>query len=189
MRFNPMARPAYLAPALGLVLVTAISACSSSSSSSSSSTASTAPSTAATSAAATSAAASTPAASGGSGNAVSEITANWNTFFNPSTSTAKREQLLQNGTQFSAAISAFSASPLAAAVTSKVNSVSVTSATAATVKYDLSAMGTTVASGASGSAVLQDGIWKVGDSVFCGLLGEAVTAGVVKKSVVPAACS
>jgi hypothetical protein len=184
MRFSPMARPAYLAPALGLVLVTAISACSSSSSSSSSSSAATTPSTAATSAAA-----STPAASGGSGNAVSEITTNWNTFFNPSTSNAKREQLLQNGSQFSAAIAAFSSSPLAAAVTSKVDSVTVTSATAATVKYDLSALGSTVASGASGSSVLQDGIWKVGDTVFCGLLSEAVSAGVVKSSVVPAACS
>ncbi len=185
MRFSPMARPAYLAPALSLVLVTAISACSSSaSSSSSSSAASTAASTAASSAAA-----STPAASGGSGNAVSEITTNWNTFFNPSTSNSRREQLLENGAKFSAAISAFSSSPLAAAVTSKVDSVTVTSPTAATVTYDLSAMGTTVASGASGNSVLQDGTWKVGDSVFCGLLSEAVTAGVVKKSVVPAACS
>ena len=189
MRFNLMARPAYLAPALGLVLVTAISACSSGSSSSSSSAPAPTQSTAASTAAATSAAASAPAASGGSGNAVSEITANWNTFFSPSTSNAKREQLLQNGSQFSAAISAFSASPLAAAVTSKVDSVTVTSATAATVKYNLSALGTTVASGASGSAVLQNGTWKVGDSVFCGLLSEAVSAGVVKSSVVPAACS
>ena len=186
MRFSPMARPAYLAPALSLVLVTAVSACSSSSSSSSSSSA--AASTAASSTAA-SAAASTPAASGGSANAVSEITTNWNTFFTPSTSNAKREQLLQNGTQFSAAISAFSSSPLAAAVSSKVDSVTLTSATAATVKYDLSALGTKVATGASGNSVLQDGTWKVGDSVFCGLLTEAVSAGVVKKSVVPAACS
>jgi hypothetical protein len=50
-------------------------------------------------------------------------------------------------------------------------------------------MGTTVATGASGDAVLQDGTWKVGDSVFCGLLTQAVTAGVMSKSAVPAACS
>jgi hypothetical protein len=36
-------------------------------------------------------------------------------------------------------------------VTSKVDSVTLTSATAAKVKYDLSALGTTVASGASGT--------------------------------------
>ena len=185
MRFNPTARRFYLAPALGVVLVTAMSACSSGSSSSSS-TASTTPSTsAATSASA--AASSSPAASGGSSSAVAEITANWTTFFNSSTPNSKRVQLLENGSQFSSAITAFAASPLAAAVTSKVDSVSLSSATKAKVKYDLSAMGTTVASGASGSAVLQDGTWKVGDGVFCGLLTEAKSAGITIP--VPSACS
>jgi len=182
MRFNPTARRFYLAPALGLVLVTAMSACSSGSSSSSSSTAAAAPSTSASAAASSS-----PAASGGSSSAVAEITANWTTFFNSSTPNSKRVQLLQNGSQFSSAITAFAASPLAAAVTSKVDSVSLSSATKAKVKYDLSAMGTTVASGASGSAVLQDGTWKVGDDVFCGLLTEAKSAGITIP--VPAACS
>jgi hypothetical protein len=98
-------------------------------------------------------------------------------------------QLLQNGSEFSSAISAFASSPLAAAVTSKVDSVALTSSTEATVKYDLSALGTTVAKGASGTAVLEDGTWKVGDGVFCGLLTEAVSAGVMSKSAVPSACS
>ena len=179
MRFNPTARRFYLAPALGLVLVTAMSACSSGASSSSST-----PSTAASTPASTSASA---AASGGSSSAVAEITANWTTFFNSSTPNSKRVQLLENGSQFSSAISAFAASPLAAAVTSKVDSVALSSATQAKVKYDLSAMGTTVASGASGTAVLQDGTWKVGDDVFCGLLTEAKSAGITIP--VPSACS
>ena len=182
MRFNPTARRFYLAPALGLVLVTAMSACSSGSSSSSSSTAAAAPSTSASAAASSS-----PAASGGSSSAVAEITANWTTFFNSSTPNSKRVQLLENGSQFSSAITAFAASPLAAAVTSKVDSVSLSSATQAKVKYDLSALGTTVASGASGTAVLQDGTWKVGDDVFCGLLTEAKSAGITIP--VPSACS
>src|SRR3984893_3308572 len=181
MRFNPTARRFYLAPALGLVLVTAMSACSSGSSSSSS-TAATAPSTAASS----SAVCSTRVPSGSS-SVVAEITANWTTFFNSSTPNSKRVQLLQNGSQFSSAISAFAASPLAAAVTSKVDSVSLTSATQAKVKYNLSAMGATVASGASGTAVLQNGTWKVGDDVFCGLLTEAKSAGITIP--VPSACS
>src|ERR1700733_1848262 len=129
MRFNPTARRFYPAPALGLVLVTAMSACSSGSSSSSSSTASTSPSTAASS----SAVSSTPVPSGSS-SAAAEITANWTTFFNSSTPNSKRVQLLENGSQFSSAISAFAASPLAAAVTSKVDSVALTSATQAKVK-------------------------------------------------------
>jgi hypothetical protein len=182
MRFNPPARRFYLVPALGLVLVTAMAACSSGSSSSSSVAATTPtsiPATATTSA--------TPAASGGSSSAVAEITTNWNAFFNPSTPNSKRVQLLQNGSQFTAAISAFASSPLAAAVTSKVDSVTLSSATAAKVKYDLSAMGATVATGASGTSVLQDGTWKVGDEVFCGLLTEAKSAGITVP--VPSACS
>ncbi len=183
MRFNPPARRFYLVPALGLVLVTAMAACSSGSSSSSSSAAASTP--ASTSASATTSA--TPAASGGSSSAVAEITTNWNAFFNPSTPNSKRVQLLQNGSEFTAAISAFASSPLAAAVTSKVDSVTLSSATAAKVKYDLSAMGTTVATGASGTSVLQDGTWKVGDEVFCGLLTEAKSAGITVP--VPSACS
>ena len=186
MRFNKKARRVYLAPALGLVLVTAISACSSSSSSSSSSTASTAASTPASPSAAASAS-SSPAASGGSGSAVSEITTNWNTFFNSSTPNSKRILLLQNGSQFASSLSAFTSSPLASAVTSKVDAVTLTSSTQAKVKYDLSAMGTTVASGATGSSVLQDGIWKVGDDVFCSLLTQAKSAGLTIP--VPTACS
>ena len=65
--------------------------------------------------------------------------------------------------------------------------MTVTSATQAKVKYDLSAMGTTVASGATGTSVLQNGIWKVGDDVFCGLLTQAKSAGLTIP--VPAACS
>jgi hypothetical protein len=180
MRFTPTARRFYLAPALGLVLVTAMSACSSGSSSSSASTATTAPSTSAP-------AASSSVTAGGSSSAVAEITANWNMFFSSSTPNSKRVQLLQNGSQFSSAVSAFASSPLAAAVTSKVDSVALSSATEAKVKYDLSAAGTTVASGASGTAVLQNGTWKVGDDVFCGLLTEAKSAGLTIP--VPSACS
>jgi len=185
MRLNSTARRLYLAPALGLVLVTAMSACSSGSSSSPS-TATTAPSTA-PSTTASAVASSSATASGGSSSAVSEITTNWNTFFNSSTPNSKRVQLLENGSEFSAAISAFASSPLASAVSSKVDSVTLSSSTMAKVKYDLSALGTTVASGASGTAVLQDGTWKVGDDVFCGLLSEAKSAGI--SVPVPSACS
>jgi hypothetical protein len=53
------------------------------------------------------------------------------------------------------------------------------------VKYNLAAAGTTVQSNATGTSVLQDGTWKVGDSVFCGLLNEA---GSLLGMTVPAAC-
>jgi hypothetical protein len=168
----------YLAPALGLVFALAITACSSSGSSSSS-TATSAP--AATTSAAT---ASSSAAAGGS--AVAQITANWEAFFNPATPNSKRVQLLENGAQFASAINAFSASPLAQSVSSKVDSVSLTSATKANVKYDLTAAGTSVATGQTGTSVLQDGVWKVGDDVFCGLLKQGAS---LLNISIPAACN
>ena len=178
MRFHSRVHRFYLAPALGLVFALAITACSSGGSSSSS-TATSAP--AATTSAAT---ASSSAAAGGS--AVAQITANWEAFFNPATPNSKRVQLLENGSEFASAINAFSASPLAQQVSSKVDSVSVTSATKANVKYDLTAAGTSVATGQTGTSVLQDGVWKVGDDVFCGLLKEG--ASLLNVSV-PAACN
>lgn len=170
----------YLAPALGLVFALAITACSSGGSSSSSTAATSAPAATTTSAAT----ASSSAAAGGS--AVAQITANWEAFFNPATPNAKRVLLLENGAQFASAISAFSASPLAQSVSSKVDSVSLTSATKANVKYDLTAAGTSVATGQTGTSVLQNGVWKVGDDVFCGLLKQGAS---LLNISVPAACN
>jgi hypothetical protein len=170
MPFNRTGRRIFLAPALCLLLAAAITACSSSSSSSSSSTpaASSAPATTA------SAAAGTPTASSPAGSAatIAAIKTNWEEFFSSSTPNSKRVELLQNGQSFASAVKSFSSSPLASAVSAKVDSVTVTSPTQATVKYDLTAAGQSVASGATGVAVLQDGVWKVGDASFCGLLKE-----------------
>ncbi len=163
MRFHHMARRILLAPALGLALVVAIAACSSG-------TSSTTP--AATSPAAPPASSPSATSSGGSSSDVAAITANWEAFFSSSTPNSRRVQLLQNGSQFASAVNAFSSSPLASQVSAKVNSVTVTSPTQATVNYDLTAAGTSVASGATGVAVLQDGVWKVGDASFCGLLRQ-----------------
>lgn len=129
----------------------------------------------------------TPTATGGTGDAVAQIKANWNKFFNSSTPNSERVKLLQNGSQFTTSLNEFSSSPLAAAVSSKVDAVSLTSATKAAVTYDLTAMGASVASGAKGSSVLQDNVWKVGDDVFCSLLNQAKSAGLTL--TVPAACN
>lgn len=167
----------YQAPALGLMLALAITACSSGGSSSSS-TATPAPATTTSSAA-------TASASASGGSAVAQITANWEAFFNSSTPNSKRIELLQNGSSFTSAVNAFASSPLASAVSSKVDSVTLTSSTQANVKYDLSAAGASVADGATGTAVLQNGVWKVGDGVFCGLLKEGAS---VLNITLPSAC-
>jgi len=62
---------------------------------------------------------------------------------------------------------------LAATASAKVNSVTVTSPTQATVKYDILISGTPALSGQTGVAVLENGTWKVGDASFCALLGIA----------------
>ena len=168
MRFPLVARRIILVPALGLALALAVAACGSSSSSSSSS----AP------------ASSAPASSSAAGNsaaAAAEITANWEKFFNASTPTSERVALLQNGAAFAMAISGLS--HLVSGLGATVTSVTVTSPTSATVKYNLTASGSTLLSGQTGMAVYENGTWKVGDASLCGLLK------LVPGGSTPAACS
>jgi hypothetical protein len=116
--------------------------------------------------------------------ATTAIKANWTTFFDFKTATAKQVALLQNGSQFTSAINNMKSSPLAAGANARVLSVSNVTATQATVKYDV-LLGTTVAlPNQTGTAVFQDGTWKVGDGSLCGLLSLEL-----KKSQLPAACS
>ena len=181
MRFPLVARRIILVPALGLALALAVAACSSSSSSSSSSApASSAP---ASSAPASSAPASSAPASAGSSAAAAQITANWEEFFSASTPLSQRVALLQNGSSFSSAINAFSKLPLADGIGAKVTGVTVTSATMATVTYSIVSGSTTLLAGQTGTAVYQDGTWKVGDASLCNLFK------LVPGGSEPAACS
>jgi hypothetical protein len=175
MGFTALARRAILAPALALALAAAVAACSSSSSSSSSSSAPV------TSAPATSAAASTPAAASTSG-AVAEITANWEKFFSSSTPVSEKVTLLQNGDLFSGAISSLMS--LVSGLGSTVTGVTLNSPpTSATVNYNLTASGSSLLSGQTGTSVYEDGVWKVGDTSLCALLK------LVPGGSEPAACS
>jgi len=179
MGFTIQARRIILAPALALALAAAVAACSSSSSSSSSSAPASSPP--ASSAPASSAPASTTPAVTNTAAAVAEITANWEKFFSSSTPLAEKVRLLQNGDTFSAAISGLTS--LVSGLGAKVTSVTVTSATAAAVGYNLTSNGSSLLSGQTGTAVYEDGIWKVGDSTLCSLLA------LVPGGSVPAACS
>jgi hypothetical protein len=196
MRSDHPARRARPLTALGfgLVLAAAVPACSSGASSASvpgSSASDVAPSSIRASAQSapavppTASSSATGSAASGSAAAITAIKANWVKFFSSSTPNSERVTLLQNGQAFASAIQAFESSPLAAGVSSKVDSVSLTSATQAVVKYDLTAAGTSVASGQSGTSVLQNGVWKVGDGVFCGLLKQGAS---ILNITVPAAC-
>ena len=178
MRFNLLARR-ITGTALGLALAATVAACSSSSSTSAASS----------SAPASSSSASSPAAapgSSGTGNsaAVAEITANWEKFFSSSTPVSQKVALLQNGSTFEGAIKAFASFPLASSLGAKVTNVTVNSATSATVTYNITtSSGSSLLPNQKGTAVYQDGVWKVGDASLCGLLK------LVPGSSAPAACS
>jgi hypothetical protein len=182
MRFNLVARRITLLPALGLALALTATACSSSGSSGTASSSSTPASAPASSAG--SPAASGSSSTGTSAGAEAQITANWEKFFSASTPAAEKVKLLQNGSSFSAAISAFSKLPLASGIGAKVTKVVVNSPTTATVTFNIvSTGGSSLLSGQTGKSVLQDGIWKVGDASLCGLFK------LIPGGSVPAACS
>jgi hypothetical protein len=181
MGFTVQARRIVLAPALALALVAAVAACSSSSSSSSSSPPAPA-STSASSAPASSAAASSSApAAANTASAAAQITTNWEKFFASSTPVSQKVTLLQNGSTFAPAISGLTS--LVSGLGAKVTGVTVNSATSATVDYNLTAGGSSLLSGQTGTAVYEDGVWKVGDASLCGLLK------LVPGGTEPAACS
>jgi hypothetical protein len=170
-----------LVGACALVALTAIlGACGGSSSPGSAGS----PSPAATSSAAATSPATSATASTNAG-ATAAITANWEAFFSAKTSDSKRVALLQDGTQFASVIKSQSGSSLAALATAKVTNVTLNSATQATVKYNILVGGTPELKNQTGTAVLQNGTWKVGVASFCGLL-TIENAG--KTSGLPAAC-
>jgi hypothetical protein len=177
MRFQLLARQLAV-PVAGLALAATVAACSSSSTSAagapsasapaSSSAAASAPPSSSAPASGSAPSSSAPAAAGG--NAKAQITANWEAFFNGSTGAAKKISVLQNGDKFSAIIKAQAGSGLASTAGAKVTAVVVNSATSATVSYNITLSGATALANQTGTAVYEDGIWKVGDISFCQLL-------------------
>ena len=119
---------------------------------------------------ATKPASSAPSPTAVSGSAVSQIKNNWATFFNAKTPAATRVSLLQNGQDFESVIKAQSGSGLASSVTAKVTKVTVVSPAQANVTYTIYVAGAPELTNRPGTAVRENGIWKVGDASFCGLL-------------------
>jgi len=168
MRSHLLARR-IAAPALGLALALSMAACSSSGSSTTASPSSAPPSSAPAS---SPAAGSSPTAgsTAASGNATALVTANWVAFFDGKTSAAKKISLLENGQKFASIINAQAGSGIAASAGAKVHAVMVNSPAQATVHYDITLNGQTALGNQTGTAVYQDGMWKVGDVSFCQLL-------------------
>ncbi|MDA8290061.1 MAG: hypothetical protein M0Z33_00015 [Actinomycetota bacterium] len=112
------------------------------------------------------ASASRPAAT----SATARITADWKAFFAGSTPAARKIALLQDGPRFAAIIRGQAKSPLARSVSARVIKVTVTSSSAAKVRYTLLVAGKPALANQTGAAVLQKGTWKVGVGSFCALL-------------------
>jgi hypothetical protein len=166
-----------------------LAACSSGSSSTSS-----APPAATTSAAASASAAASSASASASASAASSsdsnipagltgdaktVATNWVAFFNPATPTATKVTLLQNGSKFSSVLAGEATNAQAKETAAQVTAVTVAGSTAS-VTWSLLLSGIPVVKDQKGQAVLNNGVWQVGDSSFCGLLSM--------QPPVPAAC-
>lgn len=107
-----------------------------------------------------------------------EIEENWTAFFDPATSMEDRVKVLENGEMMRPVLTAFANDPNAARSSAKVTDVQFTSATQATVTFDLLVGGAPALPDSKGNAVLQDDTWKVSVKTLCALVELSANAAV-----------
>jgi hypothetical protein len=110
--------------------------------------------------------------------AKTQITTNWETFFDPSKPVADKVALLEDGATLQPILDAQSKNPQAKTTKATVKTVVVDpSHVKATVTYDLVpvAGGAPLLAGSTGTSVFQGNTWKVSKSTFCTLIGLAGT--------------
>ncbi|MGZ9930117.1 hypothetical protein ACXNSR_09495 [Streptomyces sp. NC-S4] len=103
--------------------------------------------------------------------AEAQIEKNWTAFFDPKTPTEEKAALLQHGDLLEVLLDGFSAGAEAAKASAVVTGVTFTTPTEAEVTYDLKVGDETVMPGSKGTAVLEDGVWKVSLKTLCALVG------------------
>jgi hypothetical protein len=115
--------------------------------------------------------------SGGSGgnDAQSQIKSAYTTFFAPGTSLQDRIAVLQDGSKFKPVVQSFASNPLAKHVSVTVSSVMMQGANAAKVIYTVKVGGTSL-SKLDGTAIKQNGTWKIGYQGLCNLVSLGGTA-------------
>ncbi|MFE6335422.1 hypothetical protein ACFVP3_25025 [Streptomyces sp. NPDC057806] len=118
----------------------------------------------------TSAPAATATAPADAGAAEQEIMRNWQKFFDPGTSLEDKETVLENGDRMAPVLRAFSGDERGGQVGARVTEVAFTSPTEADVTYTLTLNGATALPDAAGTAVEQDGTWKVSAKTLCALV-------------------
>ncbi|MEV2217862.1 hypothetical protein AB0H86_41630 [Streptomyces sp. NPDC050997] len=99
-----------------------------------------------------------------------EIRQNWQKFFDPKTPAKDKQAVLENGERMAPVLAAFSGDQRGGQVRADVTKVEFTGPTGARVTYTLLLNGATALPNASGTAVAQDGTWKVSVSTLCALV-------------------
>ncbi|HKD94765.1 MAG TPA: hypothetical protein VKB43_08680 [Gaiellaceae bacterium] len=97
------------------------------------------------------------------------IVNNWEKFFSSETAVAGKVALLQDGSRFKGLVTNFANNPLAKNVSATVSSVKLQGQDRAKVVYIVKFGGASLPK-QTGTAVLQDGTWKVGSASLCKLV-------------------
>lgn len=101
--------------------------------------------------------------------AQTQIRSAYQKFFAPKTPLSERVALLQNGSRFKPVIKGFASNPLAKNASATVSSVTLQGANKAKVVYSVR-LGSTSLGKQRGTAVRQNGTWKVGYASLCRLV-------------------
>ncbi|MEU9138863.1 hypothetical protein AB0D33_23380 [Streptomyces sp. NPDC048404] len=99
-----------------------------------------------------------------------EIKQNWERFFDPAVSATEKQDVLENGDRMAPVIQGFNGDQRGQQVKAKVEKIEFTSPTEANVTYTLTLKGATALPNASGTAVEQNGTWKVSVKTLCALV-------------------
>jgi hypothetical protein len=121
---------------------------------------------------------------GGGGSDTDQIKSAYATLFSGKSSVADRVAVLQNGSQFKSLVTSFANNPLAKNVSATVSSVTLQGANKAKVVYTVKLGGSSLPT-QTGTAVKQNGTWKVGYLGLCKLVafgGTTPTVCLHKKS-------
>jgi hypothetical protein len=102
-------------------------------------------------------------------------------FFSSDTPLSERVALLQNGSQFKPVVKSFASNPLASKTSASVSSVTLQGRNKAKVVYVVKLGGSSLPR-QTGTAVRENGIWKVGDASLCKLIALGGTTPPVCKS-------
>lgn len=102
-----------------------------------------------------------------------QITANWETFFLASTTLQGRENVLQNGSEFTQPIQAEFSQLGSQSSSADITNITLTNSTTAQVDYALELNGQKVLTNQKGEALFLNNTWEVSDATLCQLLALA----------------